>query len=630
MLYQRLPWWPVVVLLLGYSSLKAQMQDTATALPVITIQAFSLRQTLPGESVQPFDSARLHTATHQSLADVLSAQTGIYVKSYGLGSLATLSLRGSSSSQVAITWNGIPIQSPMLGLTDIALLPAFAADAVTLHYGSSGAQWGSGAVGGTLALGSRPPRSGTQLTYNGATGSFGTQNHQARINWSNGRWGTATKWFNGRATNDFSYPLTPQIRRQQTNAHAAQQGFLQEIYWSPRAPTQWSAHLWRQTNQRQIPPLTTQTRSLAFQNDSVWRAVVQGRFWLKKHIFLTKMAFFDEKINYQDPQIVLVAPTGFRTWVAELEHKWQCNRFVSVQTGGQWSAYSAFANAYADTVREQRTALFTNVRWQRGRWQMQASARQEWQDGRAVPLMPAFGWAYRPRTWATWKGKLSRHYRLPTLNERYWQPGGNPDILPERGWSAETGLEIRTDRGFYASVNAYHRYIHNWVIWALQEGQFFFSANNITAVQSRGTEQRLGWQHQRRNWTLDLGAGYDYARSVNQIAVQKPALPAGEQLAYTPVHRAFGHVYAHWRGVGVQWQSQFTGAVGGFNEDVPAFWVHQARVEYTVRWRGAQGQFFFQTNNIFNHAYQVIERRPMPGRHYMIGVTTQFFIKNAH
>ena len=35
---------------------------------------------------------------------------------------------------------------------------------------------------------------------------------------------------------------------------------------------------------------------------------------------------------------------------------------------------------------------------------------------------------------------MARSYRAPTLNERYWVPGGNPALLPEAGWGSEAGL----------------------------------------------------------------------------------------------------------------------------------------------------------------------------------------------
>ncbi len=612
------------LLLLVATAAHAQ-PDSTIALKPITVQATSLRQTATGTFTEHFDARPLARASHQSIADLLAAQTGIYVKSYGMGSLATLSLRGSSASQVAITWNGLPIQSPMLGLTDIALLPAFATDALTLQYGSSGASWGSGAVGGTLALRNLAPQRGFGGQYNGAVGSFGSRSHQAKAHWAGRKLALTLRWANARADNDFNYPLTDSIQRTQTNASVAQQFFMPELYWRPNTRMQWSAHLWRQTNQRQIPPLTTQTRSTASQADSVWRGVVQGHFLYKKHVFLTKIAYFNEKIFYQDPISLLKAPSQFETHWAELEDRWQPNSHWALQIGAQAVRYHAIAKGYAEGHGEHRQAVFGSARYSVRRWQVQTSIRQEWQDGRVVPVIPSLGAQWQRDSVFQWRIKLDRHYRLPTLNDRYWQPGGNSNLRPEQGWGGETGITFAPLPALRYTATLHARQMDDWILWAIAEGQSFFSANNITTVRSYGAEQRLKGQFYLPLRTrLQYATGADYVRSIVQKTVTKPNLPKGSQLAYTPVWRAFAQASVgngHWQ---LGWNAQYTAAAEGFNESIPAFWVHHFTAEAAFGPNQHGGKIYFQVNNLFNKPYQVIERRPMPGRWFMAGVTVYF------
>ena len=47
--------------------------------------------------------------------------------------------------------------------------------------------------------------------------------------------------------------------------------------------------------------------------------------------------------------------------------------------------------------------------------------------------------------------------RMPTLNDRFWRPGGDPDLRPERGWNADAGLawapaRYRIEGPFFASA----------------------------------------------------------------------------------------------------------------------------------------------------------------------------------
>ena len=83
-------------------------------------------------------------------------ESPIFIKSYGLGSLATTSFRGGSASHTAILWNGFNLGSPMNGQLDLSLVPVSLANNVSIQYGGAGALWGSGAVGGAILLNSEP------------------------------------------------------------------------------------------------------------------------------------------------------------------------------------------------------------------------------------------------------------------------------------------------------------------------------------------------------------------------------------------------------------------------------------------------------------------------------------------
>ncbi|MDV7399099.1 TonB-dependent receptor, partial [Arthrospira platensis SPKY1] len=78
-----------------------------------------------------------------------------------------------------------------------------------------------------------------------------------------------------------------------------------------------------------------------------------------------------------------------------------------------------------------------------GKWQGQFHLRQELVDGAFTPIAPSLG-LERPLTnWLSLKARFSRNYRLPTFNDLYWQPGGNPDLLAESGWSQEATAAAR-------------------------------------------------------------------------------------------------------------------------------------------------------------------------------------------
>ena len=68
--------------------------------------------------------------------------------------------------------------------------------------------------------------------------------------------------------------------------------------------------------------------------------------------------------------------------------------------------------------------------------------RQEYVDGDFTPIVPFFGFDFRlvKEKDLILKGNIARNFHMPTLNDLYWLPGGNPDLLHGEGFSFELGL----------------------------------------------------------------------------------------------------------------------------------------------------------------------------------------------
>jgi iron complex outermembrane receptor protein len=89
----------------------------------------------------------------EDLSSILSQMVGVKVKQYGgLGSFATVSLRGSSASQVNVYLDGIPMNDAYSGLTNLGDLPLGGVQRVEVYRGFTPPHLGSGAIGGAVNL----------------------------------------------------------------------------------------------------------------------------------------------------------------------------------------------------------------------------------------------------------------------------------------------------------------------------------------------------------------------------------------------------------------------------------------------------------------------------------------------
>ena len=99
-----------------------------------------------GYKKSSIDTTFLKYSSHTSLADVLSQYSGVFIKSYGMGGSATPSFRGTGAGQTGLTWNGININHPMLGQSDLALVPAGLIDDIQIYYGVASMPVSSGGI----------------------------------------------------------------------------------------------------------------------------------------------------------------------------------------------------------------------------------------------------------------------------------------------------------------------------------------------------------------------------------------------------------------------------------------------------------------------------------------------------
>ena len=210
--------------------------------------------------IEEFEDSVLISSGYSSLAQMLSNEADLYVRSYGAGSTATISLRGASSSQTSFTWNGIPIMHGMLGLQDLSVLPIRMFESVSVQYGGTTAQEGNASIGGSISLRNNGrPVNGIGAELETVLGSFGRYDQFGSIAYGLDRVALRTRVTHSQADNNFPYRPSDQSPEQNlTNAEYTQTGVMQEVFYAPTDNHQITARVWWQKTDRQIPPTTVQ------------------------------------------------------------------------------------------------------------------------------------------------------------------------------------------------------------------------------------------------------------------------------------------------------------------------------------------------------------------------------------
>lgn len=607
------------------------MLDTTAQLPALEIGTSRLNVFNAGITVRTFDSISRMATDARSLSELLGNDGWIYMKRYGTGGLGSISLRGTAAVHTAVVWNGFNLQSPMNGGADLNLFPLAATDEIQVQSGGSCALFGSGAIGGSIHLNTRPAfGSGFHGSINASAGSYGNYRTQLTAEYGSRRSYSAIKAYYQYGKNDFHYNNEEGLTARMQHAALMQYGLMASHQQQLGTSHLLELHAWYQDNEREIPAALF-TLGAEDQHDRLIRASAGWKTLQRYWNLAARTMFSNEQQHYLDSLPLIDARNNFILSVTEAE--FNLNRWPRHQLniGINHTLEQVHSTNYADPVSRNRTALFAAHSMQSANRKVRTSLSLREEYAGSTFLLPVFsaGLDYLPMKMVGLKFALARVYRLPTLNDLYWNPGGNPDLKPEQGWTFEAGLthDFRLSKhlDFYKSLTVFSNHINDWIVW-LPAGALW-TPQNIQTVWSRGLESRLQFTWHAAQWNAALGGEYSSTHASNMEARFPGDASVGKQLIYTPKYRASAHLSISWKGFLLRYQYQFTDRryLSADNRDyLPSFQTHDINISKQFTFRQTGLRLSFGVANLFDNRYLVIAGTPMPGRTYTGSLHFQF------
>jgi len=602
--------------LLGFSA----SQDTV-ALAEVAVYAPALDRFAQGQKVVSFEKKDLEAYAARSLGDLLQEKSPVFVRQYGAGMLASPSFRGTSAGHTAVFWNGLPINSISLGQSDLGILPIQAIDQAEVHFGSSGALFGNEAIGGSVHLGTKAQfDQGFNGRLSQVFGSFGLSNSAFSAGFSGKSSNSQTKIYRQFAVNDFPFrdlskPGTPEVRAQ--NAQTEQVGWVQDAAWNLSDKSQLKASFWWNRANRQIQPVMgSVTRDV--QQDESWRAVLDYFRFGKSSIWNVKAGWVSDQLIFNTSEN--------RTRQFLLATDWDVQKFENwtFKIGTRGTAGQGDLSTYSAT--DQRIELYQSAKWEANeRLSFSANFRQLAYQNQLEPFLPGVGMDFliweKGNRQLLLKTSAGKGLKVPTLNDRFWVPGGNPDLLPEKSMNGEIGLHWlkKGDFAWEQSLTYYRMQVDNWIIWLPQGASW--SPQNIREVQNQGLEYqgKVTWKTGFWNW--EARGSYTFSQALDLTSdAQNP-----QQLPYTPKHQANGSLETERNGFSMNLSTFYVGprSIGTGNARVlGGYQLWNARLSFSqLRWKKLQLPISFQVLNLLDRDYQVLYLRAMPGRSYQFNLT---------
>jgi vitamin B12 transporter len=623
-----------LTLLLVLINFFASSQITST-LQAVDVVAEKIDLSKHGKKRQVIDSSIKQQFLFNTLADLLSLNTGIFIKNYGPGALATTSLRGGNASQTAVLWNGLNIQNPMLGQIDLGIIPTILFENVEVEYAGSASLWGSGAISGSILLNNvHSFNKGLSSKINVCAGSFGLLNSSTEVNYSGKRFLTSTKIYLNSSENNFKYKDTSdkeQPLKQQQFAGYRLFGLMQELKFLINNRQTLSANVWLNSAERRLPKFNSNIDPKTYQFDQSIRSTINWNYHSNQLNSVIRGGFFNDKIDYTDSVASIFSKSTVNTFIAENENfiKWKNENIFSF--GGNYTGNSAITNNYLGTKTLHRLALVVGNKFSLLNKKLLAliSLRGEYYSTGATPVTGNIGLEYKLFKNILAKINVAKVYRHPTLNELFWQPGGNINLKPEEGFTSEGELLCNKQVNNVLvefSGAAYSRVINDWILW-VPSGGGRTSPMNIQKVWSRGTESNCKFLYQKNKLRVFAQLSTAYVLSTTLKSYQQNSEAEDKQLIYTPRYMANANMGLGFEKFTVTYFQQYVGyrfTTSDNLEWLSPYHYSSIKLNYELPTQNTALKIYLAYNNVFNKNYEVLANRPMPLQNFEIGISIRY------
>ncbi len=606
-------------------------QDTINSLNEVTVfgKILAKENEIKGQKVVVLPNyAVVRNATNPT--ETLRFNSPIALRDFGNGGISTARFRGTSPTNTAVLWNGIPINSAGNGLTDFNTIALNTTDEVKIVSGGASVLYGTGAIGGVVLLNDDLKFSKHQnFQLFSQYGSFNTSSNYVKANLGDSKWALKIAGAYNSSDNDYEYidgRFVDENGGSLFNENGNYKNYNLDVSLGYKVSNNNKIYLYSQVYESDrsfsagIPnPSAGRERNQDFSqrnllkwdtnfgkfNQSVKLAHLaldytyfNNQFSSTSDFSETQNTFFDYHVKYnlsQKLQLSYLLNANFSS--IETNFISRKNRRAIAMVG--LLHYQPFKNT-ATTL----------------------SFRNEENTDFNVPLALNFGVEQQLLSFIKLKGNYSTNFRTPTFNEQFWPRVGNPDLLPEVSKQFELGFQIQKENlNFQASY--FNIQIDDKILWLPSSGSNLWKPRNIKNTSNKGVEVSGVYSFQLlTNHVIKLSTNYTYTMAKN--------LENNRRLPFAPEHLwNFNVDYTYQRlnmfFQGLQQSRSFTteDSVKFFSLDPAEVYNVGVNIDI-VKTETQQLTMGAKINNVTNSLYYFTNLRPNPGRNYSIQINYKF------
>jgi len=493
----------------------------------------------PTAFAQSIDLER-YTPRFTTTEQVLAQAPGANVRSMGgLGSYASISMRGASAHQCLVLIDGQRLNSPAGGGVDLSKIPVSGVERIDIIRGSDAALFGEAAMGGIVNIVTKDPGRTVKADLSATKGSYGLYEARGFLSTPMGtNAGLALMLSNRRAQNDYEFEnnngtendTSDDFQDRRANNALKDSSYLAKLTFHPG---QWdlrcSAH--GTIARKEMPGIITFPTPEAYQDFSLrgLAASAQGQAGVLD--LDLSVGRIDQDDIYHDPQAASVlnrySATATTTHQAQLGMAYH-KGILSIEPRFSYLHEDLHDEQIGSRTRSTRSAGLT-LGCLPDPFEFQAALRLD--DG------SAFGsrWTYRAGAawaltqWLKLKSNAGTGYRVPSFSELYYNHGfivGNQGLEPEESFSWDIGPVIERAWGGL-SFNYFAQRYTDLIVYVLQSG-LYYKPYNLSRSTAEGVELYAWftpWEWLKLSGNYTFNRALDTTGEPNQDGCQIPGQP---------------------------------------------------------------------------------------------------------
>ena len=562
--------------------------------------------------------------SNESLDQILQGETINYLKTYGPGSLSSISTRGGNAQQTSLIYNDFVINNPLNGAVDLSTIPSVFFNSINVLYGLSSSNQSNGGLAGSILLNDNPSNKNF-VELGSIYGSYEQNTNYLKLNYSKKKITTSFNLFRKSALNNFKYlDLNNNEKKQENSSFNHLAIMSKSIILLPKSV--FKVIYFGQIIKRRIPSGILESTSNAFQED------INNRVFLTfKHRFINsyiqlKSAYYNEENIYTDSIRSIFGNNPCKTFINQIDFSKSINDFNLLKFNLTNSLANSNGNNFNETAKINRTSFTSSFKINNPDFKLKHILTTSilFDNNNLSPI--TFTYSLKREFLNQFNVYLNtgKVYRFPTINDLYWNPGGNENLLPENGYTSDLGL-VFTKKVNKATLtfepSLYSRWIDNWILW--QPNGDFWSPMNVKKVWNRGieTSSKFNISNKKLDYQFTIKTAYNMSTNVEVENSNNNSL--NKQLIYTPHYKLVFKSQLKFKDLSITYIHNYIGYrfTSRDNENyLPSFNLGRLFVSYRFQLKNNSTKIFYKINNLYNTNYQLVMNRAMPLMNHEIGI----------